>query len=247
MNYDEAIQKVAKLLRLSQSPNPNEAALAASKAQEIIDRFKIESTALNYAANGDAQPDEPIQDFASDPLDAGAGKISSWSWRLFLALGKANGVKGYSSRLGGIAIVGRASDVSTVRYLYAWLKREVERLAKADCRGHGRTWANNYRIGVVETVAQRLAAQTKQTQQDVVAEIQARQQAEEVKKLALVRVQMAIANIQKREAEAQSWMDVHLNLRKCSASRTRFDNSARQAGRAAGHSIRMQPVKAHIG
>jgi len=144
MTYEEALQKAVKLLRLSQSSNPNEAALAAGKAQEIIDRYNIESVALDMASGDKPQPDEPIKDFGFDPLDAGTKKISTWSWRLFTVISRGNGCKGYLTRNkgGGIAIVGRPSDVQTVRYFYAWLKQEVERLAQRDCRAraeHGPT------------------------------------------------------------------------------------------------------------
>lgn len=240
MTYDEALQKAVKLLRLSQSSNPNEAALAASKAQEIIDRYQIESTALNL--DGQA-PDEPIKDFNADPLEPGR-KLDSWKWRLFLVIGKANGCKGYLSGRGGIAVVGRPSDVATVRYFFAWLVQEVNRLAERDCRGNGRTYANNYRHGVIDTLGQRLNAQRRETQEQMRKEIEL--MPEVAQSLALVRLNSAIAQVEKRETQAADWMKANLRLINRSGSGFRGDHSARSAGRVAGHEIRLKPAKASL-
>ena len=247
MTYEEALQKAVKLLRLSQSSNPNEAALAAGKAQEIIDRYNIESVALDMASGDKPQPDEPIKDFGFDPLDAGTRKISTWSWRLFVGISQSNGCKGYLTRNngGGIAIVGRPSDVQTVRYFYAWLKQEVERLAQRDCRGTGRTWANNYRNGVVDTIKIRLKAQRKETQATVTKEILDALPAEQ-RHLALVRVNNAIAKVAEREQQTASWMGANLKLRNTSSGSSAFDPSARAAGQKAGHEIRIKPAAAQL-
>src|SRR4029077_4566600 len=157
MNHDEALEKAKKLLRLSQSTNPHEAALAASRAQEIIDRFKIESISLDLEDKQSApKPDEPIKDFRADPLDD-SGRAETWKYRLASEIAKQNQCKLYSCR--GICIIGRPSDATAVRYLCAWLSREIERLARSHCAGYGRNYFNNFRIGAAETVARRLAEQ----------------------------------------------------------------------------------------
>ena len=56
------VDKVRKLLRLAESPNANEAALAAAKAQELIDAHNLSAALLAYD-EGSAQPNEPIEDF----------------------------------------------------------------------------------------------------------------------------------------------------------------------------------------
>jgi hypothetical protein len=251
MTYEEALSKAVKLLRLSQSSNPNEAALAASRAQEIIDRYKIESVALNYAqANGERKPDEPIKDFKDDPLDAGSRKIAKWSWRLFLVIAKPNGCKGYRANAGTgeLAIVGRPSDVAAVRYLYGWLKQEVNRLAARDCVGNGRSYSDNFRNGVVDTIGKRIAEQHAETRQAIRHEIVAGELPEEQKRMALVRVEQAIASIEERAEEVTDWMksNLHLASGRISGSR-QYNPSARAAGQAAGREIRFTKPKASIG
>jgi len=243
MTYDEAIEKVKKLHRLATSNNQHEAALAASRAQEIMDRFKLESFSLNYETNGSA-PDEPIKNYDFDPLDAGTRRLASSRWRLFYAIAQCNQCKGYTSRFGGIAVVGRPSDVNTVRYLYAWLTREVDRLAERDCRGNGRTYANNYRIGVVETISERLAEQSRRTVAEVQREAEAQQS---VNPMALVLVNQAVATLERRGKEVEQWIKSNLKLYSGSTSRFKADGSAREAGRKAGREVRLKAARAQIG
>jgi hypothetical protein len=233
MTHEEAMAKAVKLMRLATSSNPNEAALAASRAQEIIDRYKLGALALDYDG---AAAQEPIRDFGFDPLDADERKHASWRSRLASCVAKSNQCKVYLKGYGGgIAVVGRPSDVSAVRYLFAWLKREVEALAKRDCAGCGKVYANNYRAGVVETVGKRLAEQRKGTQAAVVAEASA-----EGNPLALVRVQSAVARVERQLAEVEDWSKKNLRLR-TTCSSARHDPSAREAGRQAGHEVRIRP------
>lgn len=240
MNYQEAIEKAVKLLRLSTSSNPHEAALAASRAQEIIDRFNIEAAAL--ALDGKpTEPDEPVKDFASDPLD---DSFATWKWRFLATLVKLNGCKAYRSN--GLVLVGRPSDVQTVRYFYAWLVREIDTLARKECKGNGRVYSNNWRIGCAETVAERLRGQQKATRQAVVHEIETGSLPLEYKKLALVRVNAALAKVDEKLADVDAFCKANLNSRQCSGHRITGHASAREAGRKAGYNIRMQAARGNL-
>lgn len=90
MTHQEAVAKVVKLLRLATSSNPNEAALAASRAQEIMDRFKIEGITASFDTQ--TQSKEPIMDFKADLLDASSSKIDTWrSWlAVAIEIGRAH-------------------------------------------------------------------------------------------------------------------------------------------------------------
>ena len=243
MNQDEAIEKAGKLLRLATSSNPHEAALAASRAQDIIDRYKLGNVTLSYD-DKPGETDEPIRDFCDDPLFAGRGRIERWRWCLFLAVAKGNQCKGYSARGRGIAVVGRPSDVATVRYFYNWLCREVEQLAQRDGKGYGATYLNNYRLGVVDTIKQKLEAQHAETVASVKAEATATLGDAT---LALVRVNTAIARIEQRTAEVEDWVKTHLRLGRGSSSRSSYNPGARAAGRAAGQSISIRRRAGSIG
>jgi len=241
MNHEEAMAKAVKLLRLATSSNANEAALAASRAQEIIDRYKLGSLSLDY--NGSAAQ-EPIKDFGFDPLDPDSKRHASWRTRLASSIAKNNQCKVYlQGGRGTLGIVGRPSDVSAVRYLFSWMLREVEALVKRDCPGTGKMWTNNYRIGVVETVAKRLAEQHDETQ----AAVKAEAAADAGNPMALVRVNSAIAKLEAQLGEVNDWAKKNMKLRNCSGGGGRFDDSARNAGRRAGHEVRMRPTSGSIG
>lgn len=238
MTYHEALDKAAKLLRLSTSPNANEAALALAKAQEIMERFKIDANSLALDQKA-ATPDEPIKNFGDDPLDAQGG---TWRWRLASPLAKANQCKLYLSG-GRPCLVGRPSDVATVRYFYSWLVREIDSLTRRECAGNGRTYSNNFRLGVVETVSIRLKAQKEELHATM------RQEAAEqtnANGMALMRLNMSIARIEQRASEVEQWTKDNMRLGRASATRSRYDSSARDAGRRAGHSIRIQPSAGSI-
>jgi len=248
MTYNEALQKAAKLLRLSKSDNPNEAALAASRAQEIIDRYRIETEMLAYAVNGQEQPkdDEPIKDFSDDPLERLRRK-STWKARLAQHIANHNCCKMYNGWYGP-TVIGRPSDVATVRYLYAWLVQEVDRLAERDCKGNGISWANNFRLGVVDTIGNRLHEQKKETEKAIRHEtaLLAAQQGLD-QSVALIKVNNAIARTEQRRQQVDAWTKANVKLVSGRSSYSSYNPSARHAGQAAGREVRFTQAKGHIG
>lgn len=234
---NSVIDKVRKLLRLAESPNANEAALAAAKAQSLIDEHNL-SAALLAMDGGPSEPDEDIEDFmAKDaPLDR---QPILHRWRQYLAstIARANGCRIYSQG-GNIALVGRPSDAETVRYLFAYLTREVDRLCEKDGKGCGRTWRNNYRLGVVDTISKKLRAERER----FVAE-QRKLAAASGNSQALVRLDGALAKVDKRGADVAAWVKSNLRLVSGGGSSSRYDSGAREAGRKAGQSISLNGAR----
>lgn len=243
MTYDEAISKAVKLLRVAgdSACGPEEAATFAAGAQAIIDRFNIQAAELSLDGKPTV-PDEAVKDFGNDPLE---GSFTTWKWRFLSVLAKLNGVKIYR-HLGKPAAIGRPSDVQTVRYFYAWLVREIDRLAAGACKGNGRVYSNNFRIGCAETIAERLKGQQRATRQAVIEEIEAGSLPLEHKNLAIVRVEAALAKVDAKLVDVDAYARKHLKLRATSGRHTTFDGSAREAGRQAGFSIRMQAAKGSL-
>lgn len=235
MTYDEALEKAAKLLRLAQSSNPHEAALAASRAQDLMQRFQIDNALAELAAtgNGVGQPQEEVKDFGFDPLDK-AGRLERWKGQLGLGLAKLHGCSCYRSG-GDLKLIGRASDVSTVRYMFSWLNREIKRLAAEDCRGCGITYAKDFKLGAVETIVARLREQAGLTRKAAVAEAQS--QVESGNALALVRMSQALERVEKRLADAEAYGKEKLHLRAGRSSRSNYSPTGREAGRQAGHRV----------
>jgi hypothetical protein len=230
MTHQEATIKAVKLLRLAQSSNENEAALAMSRAQELIDRHKLTNLSLDLDTEN---PPEDIINFTHDPLDEGSAARATWRWRLALGIASTNQCKlyGYGKRL---ILVGRPSDATAVRYLYGWMVREIERLAAAKCAGCGRTFWNNFRIGAANAVRDRLVEHQQETFAAVKNEAAAESQGST---LALVRVNNAIAKLDKRMDEVRDWTKKNIKLVKVTRSQGRNDPTARELGYAAGKTI----------
>lgn len=240
MSHEAIISKAIRLLKLAQSDNPHEAALAAAKAQEIIDRHKLAGLTADSEIPGEVReiPDEPIRGF-EDPLDyakSGEGKnLSRWRVTLASALAKANQARIYTSG-STIKIVGRPSDAETIRYMYQYLASEIERLTKIHAKGNGKTWANNFRYGIVDEIRDRLAQQREETvrkMKDGAVGLSTGQTG-----MALVRIDKVLAKLEQRGEEVENWMDKNLRLHKTYA-RSRSDYGAREAGRQAGKSIQL--------
>lgn len=242
MTHEEAVQKAAKLLRLATSDNPNEAALAASRAQDIIDRYKLTGMALDLEGKP-AEPEEPIKNFAA-PLneeDGASSQLQRWKGWLAMDLAKVNQCRVYKSD-GKLKIIGRASDAETIRYMYAYLVKEIERLTKRDALGNGRTYANNFRIGCVETIGKRLREQHNATIEAVKTEARA----EVSNPNAIVRVEQSIVRIEQRAKSVDAWVEANFKLYKSSGGGGRHHSDARAAGRAAGHEVNLSS-KAGLG
>lgn len=241
MTHAEAVAKAVKFLRLAQSDNVNEAALAAARAQEIIDRYKLVGIDAALDAGTPPEPDEPIQEFSRAPMEAEGSGI--WRGRLAVEIARANQCKVYRSGAHGGAyiIVGRPSDAEAVRYLYAVLVREVDRITDREGKGCGKTWRNNFRLGMVDTIGDRLRAQFESTQQKL------REEALGVGGGAIVKVDKAIARFKQKTAEVEAFYEgISKGFRK-RYSRSVYDGEAREAGRKAGHEVSLGGAKGSLG
>lgn len=223
MTHQEAIERVQKLLRLAKSDNVNEAATAMAMAQRVIDQHKLDvATLMN-----ETEEAETIQDFRDDLID---NSTASWKARLAIVISKANGCKTYTLGNQGISVIGRKSEADTVRYMYRWLVKETERLLKAANQSNGRTWCNNFRMGVVDALAERL----KKNKEEFEAQAKA-----DGKTTALVRVA--------GNAEAvERWSKDNLQLR-TKHFRFNSDASARALGQAAGRNINLGDRNGSLG
>jgi len=222
MTHDEALQRVKKLLALSQSDNEHEAALAMGRAQALMERFKIETATLDEPDT----PDEPIEVW-DDPLDNESR--STWKGRLGITLSRANGCTTYKSGRSQI-ITGRASNVQTVRYLYRYCVRSIDSLALANGRGNGRTWINNYRLGCVQAIGDAIRDEREATRSEM-------REAVAGDSMALIRVDNAITNIINEEKDSDRHMRAKVKLVSSRGSSSRYNSSARSAGRSDGAGI----------
>lgn len=233
MTREEAIQKALKLMKLAESNNVHEAALAAQRAQELLLRFEISQEVIDAEGTGPREKEEPIA-MEAEPLEKPSGRLATWKSYLAGALGKANQCRTFCQMKYGqasIVILGHTTDARTVRYLYSLMCSEVERLTKANTKGMGRTYANNFRMGVVDAIAEKLReadAHIKETMRQEVAN----------NETALVKVDQAIARREARDEEVSAFVKSKLRV-SSTRSNYRSDQQARAHGREVGSDIQM--------
>lgn len=156
LTYEEATKKIKKLLSLATSSNPNEAALAASRAASIMQDYQISEAALSTVEDEDRAPVE------SYTFEGGSGK--KIHWRMKIASGVAK-VCNCSTYWHGprIMMIGRDLDVKAARYLFDLICPQVEDLAERAWQvgGYGdtRKFMHAFRLGCSITIYSRLLKQ----------------------------------------------------------------------------------------
>jgi len=220
------LRKVKSLLRLGQSPNANEAAVALGKAQALMDEHSISQAMLeNQPEQEDAGP---IQNW-EDPLGKKSGR---WQGYLAVSLCRSNGCMVY--RIGNVLkIVGRSGNTQTVRYLFLYCTKEINRLTRLHGAGNGRTWCNNFRLGCVEAIRKSI----KTEQERLRDSMRKRASQENSNGRALMVVNQAIMKVDTEYKQVAAFAAANLRLGRSGSSYSRFDSGARSAGRTAGAGI----------
>lgn len=161
------IEKVQKLLALSKSANPNEAAAAAAAANRLIDQHRLSESDLSVEQ---AEVDPMVED---DGYIYESGKITQWKAMLVRILARHYGVAHYNDnyypegrKVSRFRLLGRTSDIQITRYMFTWLMNECQRLADAQAKGLGRVFVSSYCEGFVNGVAIQLNASRKEAQKD---------------------------------------------------------------------------------
>lgn len=211
MTYEEATRKVALLLKLAErGGTPDEAATAFAKAQEIIQKYRLNIDDLDFDANAAKEDSEPVVDFGyNDPLDTFEKSTHyrvQWTLRLASLVAFYNQCAIRWMKHGGPAsgatyrVIGRPSDVQTVRYLYSFFRNQIDALRKEYCVGHSSTFIGEFCTGCVDTLSRKLEEQSKRTSAEA-------RQSHSGNALALVRVDKAIARIDKRRADVEEFLE----------------------------------------
>lgn len=160
--------KISKLLAMATSANENEAALAMSMAQTLIEKHKLSLAELSEAEADLVEEEIIVKD--EDPLFAG-GRISTWKSTLANYISKVNGCKlvkythqGHSvggERGSKLVIFGRPSDISNTRFLLAYAIIQLTRLAPM---GRGKEYANSWYLGAVQGIWQQMSEAKRKVQ-----------------------------------------------------------------------------------
>lgn len=155
-SLDSTIAKIKALRALATSSNVHEAAAAAAQAEAMLQKYRLDEAALE----GASAPKESAREEA-EPLDWHTQFVSWWRVALGSDILKNHGCVDYITTRGARrchVIVGRPSDVATVRYLYAWLTTEISRLCERYGKGKGRSWRNSFCVGAVAGIREAMTA-----------------------------------------------------------------------------------------
>ena len=150
--------RLRKLLALADSPNENEAAVAAEKAQALMLRYGIELATVAASGGKRLAVDEHVLE----------GKVDPWRRILAAAVARSAGGEivwtpgGHGRGQGKIFFYGPAGAVGGMVDLYRYLEAQLVVISAAATatrrqqRVHGRTWRNSFLLGAVGRLVQRL-------------------------------------------------------------------------------------------
>lgn len=159
------LETIQRLLALSQSDNVNEAATAAATAQVLMTRHKIEMSDLAFASGEETEA-------VDDTTFMATKSYIPWKTGLVTGLAAANGCETYIRRLRlgenktETRIIGTKSAMQTIRYMFEYLVREIDRLAneeRANDPDVGRSWLRDFRLGATTEIVTRLKEASAQT------------------------------------------------------------------------------------
>lgn len=161
MNSSSIIDKIRQLRALSQSSNVNEAAAAAAAADRLISKHRISEAEIAIANRAADLPAEEDQFVLYE-----TARVIRWKQSLAMLLSKHYGcavwndcVFGASDggrKISRLRMVGLKSDMEIVRYMFAWLTTEIERLSKSHCAGRGHIYSQSYCEGAVSGIKAQL-------------------------------------------------------------------------------------------
>lgn len=164
MNIDKVLDRCKKLSRLADSQNEHEAAAAAAQLQKLMLQYEID---FAQVAEVDDTPKEAIEDASILESDCDPRRRATWRGSLATVLARSVGARCFYMGA-DIRVFGRASQIAKVRYMFAALSREIDRLAdekwdevKSWTHEHGKRFKNGFRRGAVSAIAMRLEDRNK--------------------------------------------------------------------------------------
>lgn len=173
MSPENIREKIRKLLSLSRSDNPHEAALAAQRAQELILQYNVSQDEITDPAQKD--PDEPIEveEMGGFPRTGKKTRIPHWQPVLAFHLAKSFMCRMYYQPGYDIFLVGRRTNRDAYRQTWIYLRNQIDRMAEVAYEttpiaqlSDKVTWKRGFCEGAVHTVGERLAQEIKKLEID---------------------------------------------------------------------------------
>lgn len=255
----KALDRVRKLLALSEKAGtPEEAGTAFAQAQKIIATHALSMEQIRQARlreAGGSAVDEPLVERIL--FVASGSSTPTWVGVLAMAIAEVNGCDVvWSTRFGpaarevgakaGVDAVkvlrgfGRASDLEVVEELIRLIVGRVNELVKT-CGWTGRTALNNYRLGAVTSICERLREAAKAAR----LALQASAETHDAGNAAATScTSLALRTLDGRLERAKTELRAKVPGLRTRSSSSTVDLGARADGRAAGRTVSLSRSRA---
>tara|TARA_R110002020_G_scaffold475471_2_gene710436 strand:+ start:242 stop:976 length:735 start_codon:yes stop_codon:yes gene_type:complete len=241
MSLDKIIKKITILLNITtgNGASPNEAEMAAKRAQTLIIKHKIQQHVLNK---------EKAVKIVSKVIFS-SGRIDRWKLNLLGKIADVNNCQYFYTSGISATCYGHENNVAIVKYLYIWLEQQITGWATIEAMGLGKIYSNSYKDGMVFRLGQRLQEAKKQAHDDMTDRDKviknALENGESVNEAisSMEKVEYAIAVIDKEKEEVNIWKKRNLRLRRGSSSKARFNANGFNSGKARGSSVNLSSNK----
>jgi len=155
-------ERIKKLLALAAGGNENEAALALSAAQRLMDEYRISSIELETSK---------IENIIQDNIPFLEGMTRQWKLILINQLAKYNNCKVIAFKNGRTSNVigfGKQSDLDYLRFIFSQTIVILTRISKIACMFEKRTYYDAWFLGAVSGISDRLREERKVLIKDTV-------------------------------------------------------------------------------
>ena len=153
-DLDDVIRKVRKLVALSESPNPNEAANAMNKARKLLLEHGLTMDNLGKPPSDIA--DEEWRSFDGLPDNVTGQLVHVVATHNLCSVLLGQGVSEHSW-----CLVGRPAGIANARALLDYLFAVMDRQSTFACAGRGQKYRYAWRLGWVMALGERLALDRK--------------------------------------------------------------------------------------
>ena len=118
---DKVIDLIQKCLKLSDSPNENEAEAALAKAQELLEKYNLTMEQVKLEEDG-----SPCPELISQDIQVGS---STWRKYLLFYIAKNNFCDIILGQSGYVHLLGRTPNVAAVIEMTNWIMPQLDRMA----------------------------------------------------------------------------------------------------------------------
>ena len=160
---DSILAKVKRMLNLADgASNEHEAAQAAAMAHKFLEKHNL---CISDVSEISLDATEILEDTVFE-----TGRLSNWRRSLLSATAACFNCRTLITswhRHRAMKLVGTKADMAVAKATYLYLEETVERLAKANVSGEGRTYINSYKLGLVQAISQSLRIKSEENREEV--------------------------------------------------------------------------------